>query len=104
MTEFIIDFDELNFGELFEIFGERTCNVVERAVGLAPTRKIDMRNSIGKSESAIAGEAVKNKCEALIALHIARAIEEFIEHRAQKVFIGWDKPRHSHLIRQLTVD
>ena len=104
MTKFIIDFDELHFGELFEIFTERTCNVVERTVGLAPTRKIDMRNSISKGEPAIAGETVENEREPLIAFHIAGAIEEFVEHCAQQIFIGWDKPRHSHFIRKLPVD
>jgi len=44
-----------------------------------------MHNAIGIGYLAITGETVENKCESLIAFHVARTFEEFIEHRADQI-------------------
>ena len=82
MTMFVIDFDELHFGELFEIFCERARDVVKRAIRLAAARQIYMCNTVCKGELAIAREAVADQCQPLIAFDVTGTFEEFIEHRA----------------------
>ena len=79
----VIDFDKLYFGELFEIFGQWACNVVERAIGLTFANQIHVRNAICKSKFAITGETVEDEGESLIAFYIAGTLEKFIEHGAQ---------------------
>jgi len=63
-----------------------------------------MSNTIGKDKFAITGETIEHEGEALIAFHIARTFEEFVEHSAQQIFIGLDKPRRGDLIWKLPVD
>ena len=77
---FIIDLDELNFGELLEVFCERAGNRVERPVRLTLTGEINMRNTIGEGKSAVARETVQHEGQSLIAFDIAWTLEEFIEH------------------------
>ena len=79
----VIDLNELYFGELFEIFGQRACNVVERAIGLTFASQIHVCNAIRKSQFAVAGETVEDEGESLIAFHIAGTLEKFIEHGSQ---------------------
>ena len=79
----VIDFDKLYFRELFEIFGQRACNVVERTIGLTFANQIHVRNAICKSKFAITGETVEDERESLIAFYIAGTLEKFIEHGAQ---------------------
>ena len=100
----VVDFDKLHFGELFEIFCQRTRDVVERAIRLAGTGQIDMGNAVGEGESAVAGETVEDQRESLITLNIAGTLEEFIEHRTQEVFVGGDETRRGDLIRKLAAD
>ena len=104
MTIFVIDFDELHFRELFEIFSQRTRNVVERAIRLACAHQIYMGNAIRKGKFTVTRETVEDKCETLIPFDIAVYLEEFIEHRAQQILAGGDKTRRSHLIRKLPAD
>ena len=94
----------MHFGELLEIFHQRTRDVVERAVRLAATRQVDMCNTISKGKSAVTREAIQNEREPLIPLDITRSFEELIEHRAQEIYVGWDKARHGDLIRKLPGD
>jgi hypothetical protein len=42
-----------------------------------------MSNTIGKDQFAITGEPIEYEGKSLIAFHIARTFEEFIEHRSQ---------------------
>ena len=83
MTVFVVDLDELHFGELLEIFHQRTRDVVERAVRLASARQVNMCNPIRKGKFAVAREAIEDQCEYLITFDIAGSFEELIEHRAQ---------------------
>jgi len=104
LSIFVVDFDELYFGELFEIFHQRTRDVVQRAVRLALTRQIDMGNAVGKGKFAVTCEAVEDERESLIPFDITGPFEEFIEHRTQQVYVGRDKARHGDLIRKLPAD
>jgi hypothetical protein len=94
----------LHFGELLEIFHQRTRDVVEGAVGLAAACQVDVCNAISKGQSAITREAVQDERESLIPLDITGSFEELIEHRAQKIDVGRDKARHGDLIRKLPAD
>jgi hypothetical protein len=80
---FVVDFDKLHFRELFEVFHERTRDVIERAVRLTFARQVNVRYTIGKSQFAVAGETIEHQCESLIAFDIAGTFEEFIEDGAQ---------------------
>ena len=71
---------------------------------MAATREIDMRNPISKDQSAVTGETIEHDGQTLIAFHISRAFEKFIEHASQQIFIGLDKPRRGDLIGKLPVD
>ena len=82
---FIIDLDELNFGELFEVEHQRERNSVERAVRLATAHEINMRNTIGKDKFAIAVETIEHKRESLVAFDIARSFEVFIEDSTDQI-------------------
>ena len=44
----IVDLDELNIRELFEVKRERTRDVIKRAIGLTIAREVNMRYAIGK--------------------------------------------------------
>lgn len=83
----VIDFDELYFGELFEIFGQRARNVVERAIRLTSANQIHVCNAICKSQFAVAGETVEDERESLVAFHIAGTLEKFIEHSSQQILV-----------------
>jgi len=52
----------LHFRELFEIFGERARDVIERAIRLTCACQIYMCNAIGKGKFAITGETIKHQC------------------------------------------
>ena len=82
---FIVDFDELHLGELFEVLHERARDGIERAVGLATAREIDLRNAISKCEFAITRKTVRHNGKTLITLDITRTFEIFIERRANEI-------------------
>ena len=54
---------------------------IECSVGLAMPNQIDMDNTVSVGDFTIAGEAIEDKSETLIAFHIAGTLEEFIQHR-----------------------
>jgi hypothetical protein len=91
----------LNFGELFEVERERERNGIERAVRLATTREIYMRDTIGKCQFAVTGETIEYEGESLVALNIAWTFEIFIERGADQILGGWDKARRGDFIRKL---
>jgi hypothetical protein len=81
----IVDLDELNIGELFEIEDERARDVIERAIGLTVAREIDMRNTIGVFKFAIAREAIEDESDAFVAFDTAGTFEEFVEDAADQI-------------------
>jgi hypothetical protein len=95
----IIDLYKLDVGELFEVERERACDVVERAVGLAVPREINMGNAIGIFELAIACKAVEDEGKALVAFNIAGSFEKFVQDPADQVLCGRDKARHRDFVR-----
>ena len=101
---FIVDLDELHFGELLEILRERLCDVIQRAIGLALPDEIDMRHTIGIGKAAVAGETIEYQRESLVPFDIAGTLEELIEHRAEQILVGGDKARRFDLIRKLSAD
>ena len=86
MAELVINLDELNLRELFEIRHQRTCDGVKSAIRLTIPFKINVDTAIRKDKSTIAGKAVKYECESLVSLHIAGAPEKLIEHRSDTIF------------------
>jgi hypothetical protein len=56
---FVVDFDELYLGKLFEVFRQRQGHIVERAIRLATTRQVHMGHTFRKGEFAVTGEAVE---------------------------------------------
>lgn len=75
----------MNFWKLFEVEHQRERDGVERTVRLATAREIDMRDTIGKGELAIASEAVEHERESLVAFDIARTFEVFIEDGTNQI-------------------
>ncbi len=82
---FIVDLDELNIGELLEVYHERARNGVQRPIGLAMTCEIDMRDAIGILKPAVACESIEHQCKTLVPFNIARSFEEFIQDGTQHV-------------------
>ena len=79
-------------------------NCVKCSIRLTMTNEIDMQDTVSIRYFAIAGESVEDQRESLIAFHVARAFEEFIEHRANQVLRGGHKPCHTRFIGKLTAD
>lgn len=102
VSKLIVNLDELDFGELLEAQHQRTRDVIERAIRLAAASQIDMQAAICKLDSAVTRKTVADHRKALITFHIARALEEFIEHGIDNIFGGGNHPLHCHLIRELT--
>ena len=97
----IVNLDELNFRELFEIRHDRLRDGVQRPIRLATAREIDMYNAICVFEFAITRKAIEHKREPLIAFHIAGTFEVFIQHRADQILCRGNKPRHRDFVWQL---
>jgi hypothetical protein len=68
------------------------------------TNKIDMQDTVCIRYFAIASESIEDQGESLIAFHVTRTLEEFIEHSADQVLRRGDKPGHACFIGQLTAD
>jgi hypothetical protein len=81
----IVDLDELNIGELFEVEDERARDVIERAVGLAIAREIDMCDTISVFEFTIASEAIEDEGDAFVTFDIAGTFEELVQDAADQV-------------------
>jgi hypothetical protein len=94
----------LHFGELLEVRHQRAGDRVESPVRLATSHEIDMHYPICIGNLTIACETVQNKCESLVAFHITRALEVFVEHRADQVLRRGHEARRRHLIGELTFD
>ena len=71
---------------------------------MALTREIDVHNAIGVRYFAVASETVEDERQTLVALHIARAFEKFIQHGTDQILCGWNKARRRNLIRKLAAD
>lgn len=100
----IVNLDVLNIGELFEVLHDRAGDGVERAVGLAGTGEVNVRHAISIFDLAVAVETVEHEGESLFALDPDRTLEIFIEHGADDIARGGDKPRGWDLVRELTAD
>ena len=91
----------MNFRELFEVRHDRLSDGVQCSVRLATAREIDVRDAVCIFESAVSREAIEHERETLVAFHITRTLEVFIEHGADEVLRGGNKTRHRDLIGQL---
>lgn len=98
----IVDLDELNIRELFEAQHQWTRDVVKRPIRLATACKIEISAAIRKCNPAIACKTVIDHRQSLVAFHITRSLEEFIEHCIDDLFGGGNHAPHCHLIGQLT--
>lgn len=101
---FVVEFDELHFGELFEVRHERQRNVVERAIRLTRAQEINMRDAVRKFDAAVASESVRDERQTLIALESVGTFEEFIQRGADEIARRGNGARHWNFIRQLTVE
>ena len=81
----VVDLDELNLGELFEVRHDRLCDAVECPVRLTTTREVDVCDAVSIFDPVISSETVEHERKALVALHITGTLEEFIEHSADQV-------------------
>ena len=102
MSELVINLDELNLRELFEIRHQRTCDGVKRPIRLTIPCQINMHASIRKDKPAVACKAIEYQSESLVPFHIARTFEELIQHRSNSIFGREGKTRHGDLVRKLT--
>ena len=82
---FIINFDELNFGELFEIEHQGERNGIERAIRLTTTGKIHMCNTISKCKFGVTSKTVGHERQPLVTFDITGTFEVFIEHGADQI-------------------
>lgn len=71
---------------------------------MARAREVDMRDAVGIFDAVVASETVQHEGETLIAFHVARTFEEFVERRADEVARGRHEARHWNFIRQLSFD
>jgi hypothetical protein len=102
MAELIINLDELNLWELFEIRHQRTRDGIKRPIRLAIPAEINMHPPIRKDKPAIACKAVKYKAESLVPFHITGTLEELIEDSSNALFRREGHARHRNLVRELT--
>jgi len=86
MAELIVNLDELDLRELFEICHQRARDCVERSIRLAIPCEINIRASIPKDKPVIASKAIKDKTEPLVSFHNAGTLEELIEDRSNALF------------------
>ena len=85
MAELIIDLDEFDLRELFEIRHQRTGNRVKRPIRLAFPCEINIHAAVHKLKFAVARKAIVDHGKPLIPFHITRTFEEFIEHRIDNI-------------------
>lgn len=100
----VVDLDELNVGELLEVECERARNIVERAVGLTTACEVDVRDTVGKFEFAVACEAIEDDGKSFVAFDVAGTFEEFVQDPADQVLRGRNKTRHWDLVGQFAVN
>ena len=63
-----------------------------------------MRHTVGIFDLAVSGEPIKHQGKSLIAFHITRTFEIFIEHGTDQILRRGDKARRARLIRKLPAD
>jgi plasmid maintenance system antidote protein VapI len=80
MAELVVNLDELNLGELFDVRHQEASDIIKGAVGLTIPCQIHMDASIGKDKPVISRKTVQDRCESLVAFHITRTFEEFVQH------------------------
>jgi len=102
MAELVINLDELNLRELFDIRHQRTRDGVKCAIRLAIPREVNVQSSVRKDKSAIACKAVEYETKSLISFHVAGTLEELVDYRSDAIFRGEAKARHSDLVGKLT--
>lgn len=100
----VVDLDELNIGELFEVDGQRAGNGVECAVGLTGAGQVDVRHTVGELEPAVACEAVEDEGKPVVAFHVAGTLEELVQDSTDQVLHRGDKARHCHLVGKFAAD
>jgi len=102
MAELVINLDELNLRELFDIRHQRTRDGVKCAIRLAIPREVNVYSSVRKGKSAIACKAVEYETQSFISFHVAGTFEELIEDSSDALFRGENDTRHGNLVRELT--
>lgn len=98
----IVDLDELDLRELFEIGHQGTGNRVERPVRLALPGEINIHAAVQELDFAIPRKAIIDHCEPLIAFHISGTLEELVEHSTDYILRRGGKANHRDFIRKLT--
>ena len=86
MPELVVNLDELNLRELFDICHQGTSDIIKRAVRLTIPGQIHMNSSIGKDEPVIPGKAIQDRGKSLVTLHITGTFEEFVQHSRYAIF------------------
>lgn len=81
----IVDLDELNIGELFEVCHERARNCVKSSVRLTTAGEVNMRDAIGIGKPAVASKSIEHQSQSLIPFHIAWAFEVFVEDSTHNI-------------------
>jgi len=86
MPELVVNLDELELGELFDIRHQETSDIIKGAIGLAIPCQIYIDSSIGKDKPLIPCKAIQDRCESLVTFHITGTFEEFIQHSRHTIF------------------
>lgn len=81
----IIDFDEVNIGELFEVCHERARDRVKGSVRLAAPGEVNMSDAICILQPGIASEAIQYQCQSLIPFNIPGSLKEFIQNSTNDI-------------------
>jgi hypothetical protein len=88
---------------LFQRGVQRLGNVIQRTVRTANADQMNMRDPVLKYQFAIAGKAIRNQRQALIAFGVGRAFEEFIQHAGEDIRGCQDITRDAGLIGRLAI-
>ena len=82
---FIIDLDEINIRELFEVCHERARDRVKCSVRLAAAGEVNVSDAICILEPGIASEAIQYQCQSLIPFYITGSFKEFIQNSTNDI-------------------
>lgn len=104
MSELVINLDELDLRELFEIRHQRTRDGVKRPIRLTIPFQINMYSPICKDKPAVACKAIEYESKSFVPFHITGTLEELIKNRSNPSFGREGKARHRDLVRKLTSD
>lgn len=67
-------------------------------------REIDVRNTVGKFEFAVASETIEDEGEVFVTFNVAWPLEEFVQDSADQILRGGDKARHRDLVGQFAIN